>query len=167
MSAKFTPPKELVDFLWDAAVAAASVVPGVSPIQVLGPGQTTAISTARNIMIRLIQNHVWCRMQPTQAWGSLDMAIHFGAGVPFPETPQRTPIPQTMIAHLIDRHPSAVSRIMQRYQTDAETRSAEQDLARGYANGTISTSVRFAGGPPGKPRTRDLTSPKSCSINRV
>ena len=143
MTVRFDLPEELADFVWDTAVAPARVVPGASSVHAIGPGKSQSDAIARSVMVRLIQAHVWCKVAPTQNWGTFDVAIHFGPGHPFGADAVLMPL--TLIGQIIDRHPSSLSRSVTRYDIATELKSAEAHLRQGYADGTIPLTLRLQG----------------------
>ena len=145
----FDPPKELVDFVFDAARAACEIVPGVTALQVIGPHASKKVGKARAICAALIQKRVWLEARPGEEGyghgGTLRMAISLGKTNPFPEMPHPTSISTTMVGWLIGRCHTSIVKSRARAKPE-EIRRADAILLDGYAAGeTIMGTVFLKG----------------------
>jgi len=155
----FEPPEELIDFLYEAARAAAAVVdhqideerkkqgkgvrydPKLTALELFGKSKRPPAVRARHVMANLARRHVYLDGKPG-AQGTMRMAIVFNATA-FPGARFVHPISYPMVAWLVSRCHTALVRYDGGENFKRAIDEAEKVLAENYADGVIEATVTF------------------------
>ena len=150
MILSFEPPRELVEFSWEAACAAAHAASDpaglVTPLQIIAPHYSRRVAMARRVFAVLVRRHVWCETVPNGTQGRLPLSIVFGEMPPFPEEHNgHKPVPITlpMLGWLVGRCHSTFVKSLAKGAPGELLAAAESHLAEVYPPGRIIAEATF------------------------